>query len=359
MTRLLMFNLATDADDPILGFATGWITALAKRVEVVHVITMRAGRVDMPGNVQVYSVGKEKGYSEPRRAIEFYRQLLQVLGRERIDVCFSHMMPIFTLMAAPILKLRGTPTITWYAHRQVTIALKLAHHLSAQMVSINASSYRYRHDKLATLGHGIDIELFSPDDTPPECPPILLSVGRLSPLKGLSALIEAVSLLRQRGHDVRCALVGETPERDRSYAETLRRQACQEGLEDVVSFVGAMPNRDVVRWYRRCLAHVNCSPADHSLDKAALEAMACGKPSLSSTAGFRDTMAHWAENLLFQHGNAEDLANKLVPLLSMSDAQRHDMGRTLRQRVIAGHSLDRLAQQLVDQFAALAPGRSR
>lgn len=30
--RLLLFNLATDADDPILGFATGWIGALAKRL---------------------------------------------------------------------------------------------------------------------------------------------------------------------------------------------------------------------------------------------------------------------------------------------------------------------------------------
>ena len=84
--HLLMFNLATDADDPILGFASGWIAALAKRVEVVHVITMRAGRVDVPGNVRVYSVGKEKGYSEPRRAAEFYRHLIRVLRRDHIDV---------------------------------------------------------------------------------------------------------------------------------------------------------------------------------------------------------------------------------------------------------------------------------
>ena len=61
--RLLWFNLATDADDPILGFTTSWIRAVAERIEFLHVITMRAGRVDVPGNVRVYSVGKEKNYS--------------------------------------------------------------------------------------------------------------------------------------------------------------------------------------------------------------------------------------------------------------------------------------------------------
>ena len=354
--HLLMFNLSTDADDPILGFASGWIAALAKRVEVVHVITMRAGRVDVPGNVRVYSVGKEKGYSEPRRGAEFYRHLLRVLRRDRIDVCFSHMTPVFTVMAAPILKPAGIPIITWYAHRQVTTLLKLAHHLSAKMVSINESSYRYCHERLATVGHGIDIDLFSPDDTPPDQPPLLLSAGRLSPLKDPLTLIEALYLLQQKGYEVRCAFVGETPEGDRRYAERLRRRVSQLGLGGVVTFVGAVPNRDIVRWYRRCVAHVNCSPADHSLDKAALEAMACGKPSLSSTAGFRETMAHWADNLLFRHGDAEDLANKLVPLLSMCDSERHAMGHALRQSVVSGHSLNQLAQRLVDLFTELRGG---
>src|SRR2546428_2863676 len=39
--RILLFNLATDSDDPILGFTTRWIKALAKHVERIHVITMR------------------------------------------------------------------------------------------------------------------------------------------------------------------------------------------------------------------------------------------------------------------------------------------------------------------------------
>ncbi len=101
--RLLLFNLATDVDDPVLGFTTSWIGALAKQVEVIHVITMRAGRVQVPGNVRVHSVGKEKGCSEFRRVLAFYRQLLRILRHDHIDACFSHMIPIFTILAAQFL----------------------------------------------------------------------------------------------------------------------------------------------------------------------------------------------------------------------------------------------------------------
>ena len=101
--RLLLFNLATDVDDPVLGFTTRWIWALAKHVQFIYVITMRAGRVVVPDNVRVYSIGKEQGYSEPRRAVAFYRRLLYVLRSESIDVCFSHMSPIFTALAAPVM----------------------------------------------------------------------------------------------------------------------------------------------------------------------------------------------------------------------------------------------------------------
>src|SRR5215813_13002366 len=107
--RILLFNLATDMDDPILGFTTRWVWAMAQRVENIDVMTMRTGRVEMPHNVQVYSVGKEKGYSEPYRLVEFYRQLGRIVRNNRIDVCFSHMIPIFTVLGAPLLKRKGIP----------------------------------------------------------------------------------------------------------------------------------------------------------------------------------------------------------------------------------------------------------
>jgi glycosyltransferase involved in cell wall biosynthesis len=198
--RLLLFNLATDLDDPILGFTTCWIRALAKRMEFIHVITMRTGRVDLPGNVRVYSVGKERNYIEPRRAVEFYRHLFGILHEDRIDVCFSHMTPIFTVLGAPILKPKGIPIVTWYAHPSLTWILKLAHYLSDRIVTSLATAYPYKHDKLTVVGQGIDTDLFSPDGhVMPDNPPMILCVGRLSLVKDHPTLLRAASVLQQRG----------------------------------------------------------------------------------------------------------------------------------------------------------------
>ena len=347
--RLLLFNLATDVDDPILGFTTGWIQALAQQVESIHVITMRAGRVEVPDNVRVYSVGKERGYSEPRRVMELYRTLFRVLGSNSIDVCLSHMIPIFTVLTAPVLKAKGIPIVTWHAHRQVTMILKLAHRFSDRMISINDSSYPYAHDKLTSLGHGIDTGLFSPNGIRPDHPPLLLSVGRLSPIKDLLTLIEALNLVRQHNHKVRCALIGNSLERDHEYGQLLHQKVRDLRLQDAVQFVGGIPNGQVVNWYRRCFAHVNLCPTG-ALDKAVLEAMACGKPSLVANEGFGETLGQWKTALLFRQGDPGDLAQKIESLLPLTETQQQTMAMDLRQRVAERHSLDRLTESLMQVF---------
>ena len=349
--RLLLFNLATDMDDPILGFTTRWIAALAARVEFVHVITMRVGRVEVPGNVQVDSVGKEKGYSEARRATEFYRLLARILREERIDVCFSHMIPIFTVLAAPLLRRRGVPVVTWYCHPTLSWTLKLAHHLSNDMVSSFATSYPYRRDKLTVVGHGIDTELFKPIDfaTTEEDPPMILCVGRLSPLKDHPTLLRAVWLLRQSWHrPFRVVIVGApATSRDEAYVRLLQEQVKELGLATIVHLEPAVAMEKLPSWYRRCAVHVNLSPTGGG-DKVALEAMACGRPCLVANEGFHDTLDPYASHLQFSHGSADGLAERLQWVLSLTNTGRTRVGAYLRNGVVAQHSLNRLAEKLVN-----------
>ncbi|MFZ8854400.1 MAG: glycosyltransferase, partial [Armatimonadota bacterium] len=300
--RLLLFNLATDADDPILGFTTRWIQALAKRVEFIHVITMRAGKIEVPENVRIYSVGKEKGYSEPRRAVEFYRHLFHILREDRIDVCFSHMIPIFTVLSAPVLKVEKIPIVTWYLHPNLTFILKLAHHLSDKMISALETSYPYRKDKLIVVGHGIDTDLFCPDGSLPEEPPMILCVGRLSPVKDHPTLIQAAALLRERwGKLFRVVILGGSAgPKDEPYVRSLHQLVEELNLQDIVSFHPPVPQSALPNWYRRCTVLVNMTPTG-SGDKVVWEAMACGRPCLAANEGFRETMGRWSDLLLFRY----------------------------------------------------------
>jgi glycosyltransferase involved in cell wall biosynthesis len=350
--RLLLFNLATDVDDPILGFTTRWIRALAERVKFIHVITMRAGRVDVPRNVRVYSVGKEKGYSETRRAVELYRHLFRILREDRIDVCFSHMIPIFSVLAAPVLKAKQIPIVTWYAHPSLTWTLKLAHYLSEQMVASVATAYPYRHNKLTVIGQGIDTGVFSQDGSVvPEDPPMILCVSRLSPVKDHPTLLKAAWLLRQgRSKPFRVVIVGgPASPRDESYVRSLHGQVNALGLENTVYFEPPVPMEKLPFWYRRCTVHVNMTPTG-SGDKVVWEAMACGGLCLVANEGFKQTLGKHADRFLFRYGNPEDLAERLRWTLSLSDDERACIGAYLRRQVVANHCLERLAQSLIDMF---------
>ena len=358
--KLLLFNLATDADDPILGFTTRWIQALAKRVEFIHVITMRAGKVEVPENVQVYSVGKEKGYSEPRRALEFYRHLFNILSKDRIDACFSHMIPIFTVLAAPVLKVKRIPIVTWYAHPSLTWILKLAHHLSDRMVASVATAYPYRKDKLVVVGQGIDTDLFCPDGSLPEEPPMILCVGRLSPVKDHPTLIRAAALLRERwGKPFRVIILGgPAGPKDEPYVRSLHRLVEELNLQDIVSFHPPVPQSALPNWYRRCTVHVNLTPTGFG-DKVVLEAMACGRPCLAANEGFRETMEDYTELLLFRHKNAQDLAFKLEQLLTAPFEKYQIISNYLREQVVKMHSLEELTKKLYILFLKLQHGAIR
>lgn len=354
--RVLLFNLAVDADDPVLAFAARWVEALSRRVERIDVLTMRAGRFTLPANVQVHSLGKEKGYSEPRRAAEFYRHLWRIVHDDRVDVCFSHMAPVFTVLAAPVVRPRGIPVVTWYAHARLTTLLKLAHRLSDRVVTSLPTSYPYKHDKLVTLGQGIDTQLFSPDGVAGTHElPIILCVGRLSPVKDHPTLLKAVAYLRQRRDEpFRLVIIGgaATP-RDAPYIQALHEQVKRLGLEPLVTFEPFVPLADLPRWYRRCAVHVNLTPTGFG-DKVAWESMACARPCLVANEGFRDTVGDYAERLLFRFGDAQHLAERLAWVLSRPQPEAAAIGMYLRTRVSRMHSLEGLSEKLLELFTCVA-----
>jgi glycosyltransferase involved in cell wall biosynthesis len=380
MKRLLVFNLMTDADDTVLGFTTDWLNALAARCESVDVITMQAGRLAVAPNVRVYSLGKEQGTSEPRRAWVFYRTLTALLQHQRYDAAFAHMSELFAVMGAPLLKLAGVPLTLWYAHKATPPLLRLAEKWVDHVVSASAESFRLPSRKLHIIGHGVDTERFTPPLTAPHSAALvergtehglrtvtateersaasdsserggeaaftLVSAGRIAPVKRLETIIAALDTLR--GVDVRLRIVGAAAAQDAEYAARLREQAA--GLP--VEFVGAVTHAQMAQVYQQADALVNMSQTG-SIDKAVLEAMACGLPVITANEAFQGMLAPWAETLLVPPESPELLPVRVRRLLALTPDERRAMGAALRQIVVDGHSLDGLIEQLM----AILPGR--
>ena len=349
--RLLIFNLAVDEDDPILGFTVGWVRGLAARCERVDVITMRAGRADLPGNVYVRSLGKETGRSEASRGARFYRELVSVLRRSRPDAAFAHMSPLFAAMAGPALKARKVPLTLWYAHgRGGGRSLRMAQRFADTVVSPSRSSFPLPGPVVVT-GHGIDTDLFTPGTRTAHPGFGVVSVGRLSPTKRLDVFVQAAALVVDPA--MTFSVIGPVLAGDEAYAEGLRRKA-QEGQGNV-TFREAIDAEALVDLYGTTDSAVNVCEAD-SVDKSGLEAMACGVPLLTSNASLVEIVSEVEPGLAVPAGNAAALADALVRLAGEPAAARQALGMRLRELVERDHSLDRLIDLLVgDVFLRRRP----
>ena len=340
--RLLLFNLATDPQDPVLGFASRWVESFAGQASAVHVITMRKGPHDLPENVSVRSLGKELGRSEPRRLLSFYSHLLAIL-RQGVDAAFSHMTPLFSALAAPVVRPLGIPLVTWYAHPSLTFQVKLADRLSSRMVTSVPGAYPYRDHKLTVVGQGIDTALFSPRPVAPDDPPTILCAGRLSPVKDHPTFLQGVRLLEEAmpGSFRACIVGAPASPADEPYVASLRRLTDELGLQRIVSFHPAVPPVELPALYSRARLHVNLTPRGFG-DKVAWEAMACGTPCLVANPDFGETLGPHASALSFDYGDPRSLAARLGALWRRSDDELERIGLDLRQRVAELHGLDRL-----------------
>lgn len=346
--RLLWFNLATDADAPVQGFTTDWINALAPYCQFIDVVTMRAGRIAVAENVRVFSVGKEKGYSEARRALAFYRILSALLRQRQYDACFAHMQPLFALMAAPLLRPRRVPITLWYAHKAVNLRLRLAEKVVDHVVTSSPQGFRIDSPKVQVIGQGIDTACFQPTDFPAG-PFTLVTVSRIAPVKRLETIIRAAQRLRQQGHDFRLRIIGNVNPQHEAYAHDLRALVADSQLTDVVEFVGEVPHHAIVREYQQAHLMLNVSSTG-SIDKAVLEAMACGLPVITANEAFEPVLARWRDQLLVPMDDPDALAQKIAAMMQTPPEARRALGQQLRDIVVRDHSLDRLARVLAAHF---------
>lgn len=202
--------------------------------------------------------------------------------------------------------------------------------------------------KIETIACGVDPVRFKPRDSAtaramlglPAAPQqLVLLVGRIEPLKGIDALIEAIALLHQRRPDWRDSLAavivgGDTdnqPERWNAEQRRLHELRVQLGVESSIHFVGAQPQDRLPFYY--AAADVVTMPSHYeSFGMAALEGLACGRPVVATSAGGPAfILEDGVSGLLTPPDDAAALANRLEGLLE-DDALRQRMGNAARER---------------------------
>lgn len=176
----------------------------------------------------------------------------------------------------------------------------------------------------------------------------ILCPGRLHPTKGQDVLIRALpAILRELDH-VEVVFAGGG-----SQQTALEKQAAELGVSGWVQFVGAVERNRLLRAMAEASVVVVPSRSE-AFGLVNIEAMAMGTPVVASrTGGIPEIVRDGVDGLLFEPGNAEELARCVVRLLK-DDRLRNEMGHNARQRFLEQFESSRVARRQADWLESLA-----
>jgi glycosyltransferase involved in cell wall biosynthesis len=362
--RLLLIAPKLDPDDDLFGHVNGWATALAGRVERLYVVALWPGRPALPANARFATLGKDADQGGAGSLVSragwlarLQRIVARLCLRGEIDAVLAHMGPVFAVAAAPIARLAGRPTFLWYAHGHVSPLLRAAHALVDGVGTSTSDGFRIQSPKVTITGQGIDLERFRPVEGRPSRER-LLSVGRFSPVKGYETVIDALAAPALVGRsELEVQLVGGVHSAsEAAHVAGLRERVRSHGLEHRVHFVEGLPHAAIVPTYQRASLFVSAS-ATGSLDKAVLEAAACGLPPIVCSPAFRELYGQFWPDLSFgENGDTDGLSQRIAAWLDRSPTERRDVALTIRAEIARSHSVAHWADAVV---AMIERGLSR
>lgn len=180
-----------------------------------------------------------------------------------------------------------------------------------------------------TIYNGVDTTHYAPVQTEPADPTVVF-VGRIDPLKALEVLVDAFALVRDRVPRVRLRIFGPTPAGNEAYLAALQEQVRLAGLEDTVTFEGAVPSSMIAF---EAATVVALSSISEGLPYGVIEAMMAGRASVNTDVGGVAEIvgSDGSCGLVVPPRNPEALADALTALL-LDPARRAALGHNARYR---------------------------
>jgi glycosyltransferase involved in cell wall biosynthesis len=182
----------------------------------------------------------------------------------------------------------------------------------------------------------------------PHGSPIVGNVAALVPHKGQRHLVEAAALVVREVPDARFVIAGEGELR-----ESLEHQIKAHGLEKHVLLAGFRP--DVLSLHKAFDIFVMSSVME-GLGTSLLDAMACGKPVVATTAGgMPEVVVDGETGILVPPRDDRALADGIIRLLK-DEALRRRMGEAGMSLANTRFSAERMIAETLDVYADVVRG---
>jgi glycosyltransferase involved in cell wall biosynthesis len=205
--------------------------------------------------------------------------------------------------------------------------------------------------KIHRVYNGLELSKFQ-RATFPNAIPTIIAIGRLIDKKGFAELVRACELLKKRGHDFRCEIIGEGPLRSE-----LNVQIAERELKSHVSLSGPKPQKEIVEWLASARVLVLPSVigpdgARDNLPTVIMEAMAAGLPVVStSVGGIPEMVVPDETGFLVQPGDVTALADAIERVMAdLALAKR--FGERGRERAKQLFSVEKNVRELRQFFCS-------
>lgn len=194
-------------------------------------------------------------------------------------------------------------------------------------------------------GEGINTEYFLPTEwpRPPHSEGIrFICATRLLFSKGIGTIADAIRILKNKGYQFTCQLVGAPDEEHpESIPNALLNEWQEEGIIDLVPFV------EDVRPY---LAQADCfllpSYYNEGLPRCLMEAASMRLPIITTNQkGCKEAITEGVTGLFCKTKDPVDLAEKMETILNLSPEKQLKMGKAGRLLMQQKFSIDRICKE--------------
>lgn len=304
------------------------------------------------------------------------RELLQaaVLAEQVQCLGITHLHAHFATAPAEVTRLAALfsgVSYSFTAHavdifHESTCTKDLREKFSDAAFSITISDYNFDYlqqrlgeipSTIHRIYNGVDLDQFN-WQSPLQRRPEILGIGRLVEKKGYRYLIDACAILKQKGLDFRCRIIGMG-----DLSNALAQQIIDNNVQDVVTLTGPLPQNKIRLAIQSAAVFVApCIVAEDGnrdgLPTVVLETMALGTPCVSTdVTGIPEVIKHQKTGYQVPQHDAENLAIAIERLL-VDGQQREDLSRRARQLIEENFDVNRNTALIRQQFSYAADKKS-
>ena len=279
----------------------------------------------------------------------FFLQLLWTAWRFKADLIHANNEPLCNRAALLVGKTLQIPTVCHVRGDQDGSRLmKWAFDLPDHFTPVSnwvSKSIQFKLDvppeKITVIYDGLELEKLdmtsdgsmfrSQFNIPQEAFTVGL-VGLQIPWKGQEIFLDAAAILKEKIPNLKMVIIGGTPDDCVPFDQMLRRRVEDEMLEETVVFTGHATDMPTV--YNGLDVVVSASTSPEPLGTVVIESMAMGRPLIGPNhGGAAEMMEHEKTGLLFEHGNAGDLARTISQFYDSVEL-RKSLGKAARKKAL-------------------------